>query len=99
VVNGTRNQMLLSTTRGKVVGGRRLNSALPCRGNIALSASECGGSCVSAALCQGWTFAADFDCSWMGETNNVGLCYLMGDVSQDAVYDMPADDFVSGWIS
>jgi hypothetical protein len=96
--NATREQKLQYRVPGKVVGGRRLNSVLPCRGNAMGSADQCAGSCVGSADCQGWTFAQDFDCSWTGQAEPTGLCYLMGDVTPEGVYDVTSGDtFVSAW--
>lgn len=97
---GGREGRLLAGVAGKVVGGRRLNSQLPCRGNIASSPAGCANSCVGNERCEGWTFTTAFNCGWIGESKPTGLCYLMSDVNDEAVYDAPNDhgsDFVSGW--
>lgn len=84
--------------QNKVVYGRRLNSYMPCRGNVASNAQACASQCVGNAECSAWTFAPDFNCGWVGESMPMGLCYLMADVSGGNIYDAPdGDAFISGF--
>lgn len=84
---------------GKIIYGRRLNSHLPCQGNIAQDAEDCASRCEGVSKCEAWTFTDGFNCGWAGESNAVGLCYMMSDVDPSNVYDAPDSDmFVSGWI-
>ena len=84
--------------QNKVVYGRRLNSYMPCRGNVANNAQECQTQCTQSKECRAWTFAPDFNCGWLGESMPMGLCYLMADVSGGNIYDAPdGDDFISGF--
>lgn len=84
---------------GKVLYGRRVNSYLPCRGNVAASAADCASQCSGNGDCEAFTFVNNFNCGWVGEPTPQGLCYLMADVDGDSVFDAPAgDDFVSGFL-
>ncbi|KAL4541286.1 hypothetical protein Ndes2526B_g05824 [Nannochloris sp. 'desiccata'] len=84
--------------RNKVVYGRRLNSYMPCRGNVASNAKDCQSQCTENMECKAWTFAPDFNCGWVGESMPMGLCYLMADVTGGNIYDAPAGDaFISGF--
>lgn len=84
--------------QNKVVYGRRLNSYMPCRGNVASDAKDCKKQCKKDKECRAWTFAPDFNCGWLGESMPMGLCYLMADVTGGQIYDAPdGDDFISGF--
>ncbi len=81
---------------GKTIYGRRINSILPCVGNIARRYTDCQTSCNRDGKCDAWTWAS-FDCSWVGDSRDSGVCYLMADSNERDVFEAPSrGDFVSG---
>jgi len=87
-----------SLMTGKTIFGRRINSILPCVGNIARRYTDCQAQCNRWQNCQAWTWAS-FDCSWVGDSKDSGVCYLMTDSDERDVFEAPSHgDFVSGMI-
>ncbi len=81
---------------GKTIFGRRINSILPCVGNIARRYTDCQAQCNRDGDCDAWTWAS-FDCSWVGDSKDSGVCYLMTDSDERDVFQAPSHgDFVSG---
>ena len=81
---------------GKTIYGRRINSILPCVGNIARRYTDCQSQCNRDGKCTGWTWAS-FDCSWVGDSTDSGICYLMTDTDAKDVFTAPKHgDFISG---
>lgn len=81
---------------GKTIYGRRINSILPCVGNIARRYTDCQSQCNRDGNCDAWTWAS-FDCSWVGDSRDSGVCYLMTDSDEQDVFQAPEHgDFVSG---
>ena len=82
----------------KILYGRRINSYMPCRGNTANTPEACASQCTGNRDCNAWTFAANFNCGWVGESQPEGLCYLMSDVARGDMYDAPdGETFFSGF--
>lgn len=89
----------VSLMTGKTIFGRRINSILPCIGNIARRYTDCSDACKRERNCAAWTWAS-FDCSWVGDSKDSGICYLMADSDIDDVFAAPNDgDFISGLIA
>lgn len=82
---------------GKTLYGRRLNSILNCVGNRASTTTKCESMCNNESKCTGWTWT-ELDCSWIGEKDLTGVCYLMGETDENDVYDAPEGRFVSGLV-
>jgi len=81
---------------GKTIYGRRINSILNCVGNIARRHTDCQSACQQNGNCAAWTWAS-FDCSWVGDSQDSGVCYMMSDSDTDDVFTAPNDgDFISG---
>jgi hypothetical protein len=84
--------------RGKTIFGRRVNSVLNCVGNIARVSSDCENMCRNKAECSSWTWASH-DCSWVGDSKDTGVCYLMTNTDEYDVFEAPPDgNFVSGFV-
>lgn len=81
--------------RGKTLYGRRLNSILNCVGNRASTSSTCESMCNSEARCTGWTWT-ELDCSWVGDRDLTGVCYLMSETDENDIFDARDGTFISG---
>ena len=85
-----------SRLTGKTLYGRRLNSITPCIGNRASTSGRCSYLCSQQANCNAWTWT-EIDCSWTGDRDPTGVCYLMGEVDEGDVFDAPdGGNFISG---
>lgn len=82
---------------GKTLYGRRLNSIMNCVGNRASTADRCEAMCDMEGNCTGWTWT-ELDCSWVGESDLTGVCYLMSETDEGDIYDAPEGRFVSGLV-
>ena len=83
---------------GKIIYGTRINSHMPCKGNIVDNAEDCAERCKDISKCDAWSFTDGFNCGWVGEPEPVGLCYMMSDVGPYDIFDAPNGDiFISGW--
>lgn len=80
---------------GKTLYGRRLNSIMNCVGNKASTSSRCEYLCNNESKCTGWTWT-ELDCSWVGERDLTGVCYLMSETDENDIFDAPEGTFISG---
>ena len=83
--------------KGKTLYGRRLNSIMNCVGNKASTSSRCEYLCNSESKCTGWTWT-ELDCSWVGENDLTGVCYLMSETDEGDLFDAPEGTFISGLV-